>query len=88
MYKAAGLFGDLEINTTEFGPQDVYSLNFFDENFERPQQCVDADPNIPYCQLLGNYRLKLPTYNTVTPYAHMNERCATVWPDYIREDGC
>jgi hypothetical protein len=36
MYKAAGLFGDLEINTTEFGPQDVYSLNFFDENFERP----------------------------------------------------
>jgi hypothetical protein len=36
MYKAAGLFGDMEINSTEFGPQDVYQLNFFDEDFARP----------------------------------------------------
>jgi hypothetical protein len=30
MYKAAGLFGDLEINATEFTPRDVYALDFFD----------------------------------------------------------
>lgn len=72
-YKAAGLFGDLPINSTEFGPADVYELNFFDENFKRPQACIDADPTLPYCQILGNYRMVLPHYNTVTPYAHMNE---------------
>ena len=34
IYKAAGLFGDMEINSTEFGPADVYELNFFDEHYE------------------------------------------------------
>lgn len=33
MYKAAGLFGDLEINAVEFTPKDVYILNFFDLNY-------------------------------------------------------
>jgi hypothetical protein len=33
MYKAAGLFDDLEINATEFTPKDVYTLDFFDTNF-------------------------------------------------------
>lgn len=87
-YKAAGLFGDMEINTTEFATADVYQLNFFDEDFVRPQACVDADPDLPYCQLLGKYHLELEKYNTVDPYDHMNESCGTFWPDYIREDGC
>ena len=88
VYKAAGLFGDMEVNATEFGPADVYGLNFFDENFKRPQACIDADPDLPYCQLLGNYRMKLPHYNTVTPYAHMNEKCGRVWPEYTRPENC
>lgn len=49
MYKAAGLFDDMEINATEFAPKDVYSLTFFDPEFERPQVCIDADPDLPYC---------------------------------------
>jgi hypothetical protein len=36
LYKAAGLFDDLEINATEFSPRDVYQLNFFDRTFVRP----------------------------------------------------
>lgn len=36
VYKAAGLFGDMEINATEFGPTDIYELNFFDMDFKRP----------------------------------------------------
>jgi len=49
VYKAAGLFGDFEINGTEFTPKDVYTLNFFDPNATRPDACVKADPDLPYC---------------------------------------
>jgi len=48
MYKAAGLFGDLEINGPEFTPRDVYTLNFFDLDYQRPQASIDNDPNQPY----------------------------------------
>lgn len=33
VFKAAGLFGDLEVHATEFTPRDLYELNFFDKNF-------------------------------------------------------
>lgn len=36
LYKAAGLFGDMPINATEFHPRDVYSLAFFNDTFDRP----------------------------------------------------
>jgi len=49
MYKAAGLFDDMEINAVEFTPRDVYTLNFFDLDYQRPQACIDADPDLPYC---------------------------------------
>jgi len=57
VYKAAGMYDDFEVNATEFTPRDVYMLDFFDANYTRPQQCIDADPNLPYCQLLGKYRI-------------------------------
>lgn len=56
-YKAAGLFDDMEINATEFTPANVYTLNFFDEKTPRPQACIDADPDLPYCQILGDYTM-------------------------------
>jgi len=89
-YKAAGLFGEFEVNATEFHPRDVYSLDFFNTAFERPQACVDADPNLPYCQLMGKYRIALPVgdYSTISPYSHMNEHCGLIWPDYTRPAGC
>jgi len=49
MYKEAGLFDNLEINATEFTPKDVYTLDFFDLNFQRPDNCAAADPNQPHC---------------------------------------
>jgi len=88
IYKAAGLFDDMEINAAEFAPRDVYSLNFFDLNWTRPQACLDADPNQPFCQLLGKYRMTWPGISTVAPYARMDERCPTMAPEYVRPDGC
>ena len=88
MYKAGGLFGENEVNATEFVPRDIYNLNFFDENFTRPDECVSADPDLPYCQLIGKYRMELPGYNLVEPYSHMNESCTINWPSYSRDEGC
>ena len=89
-YKAAGMFDDMFINATEFTPRDVYMLDFFDLDFKRPQVCVDADPNLKYCQLSGKYRIELPAvdYSTIKPYPHMNEMCSTLPPDYFRPEGC
>lgn len=88
LYKAAGLFGDVEINATEFTPKDVYSLNFFADSWDRPQQCVEADPDLPWCQLLGTYRQQFPGWNTISPYNNMDEHCESVAPEFKREDGC
>ena len=88
VYKAAGLFDDLEINAVEFHPKDATDLAFFQKKPVRPQACIDADPDIDHCQLLGNYRIKLVNVATVEPYAHMNERCKTNWPSYSRDDNC
>ena len=39
-YEAAGLFGEDHINGPEFSPRDVYTLNFFDLNYTRPDACA------------------------------------------------
>jgi len=88
MYKAAGMFDDLEINATEFHPYDAIRMNFYQTAPERPQACIDADPDIAYCQLLGNYRINLQQVGTVEPYAHMNENCTVNWPEYTRDPNC
>jgi len=90
MWKAAGLFGDLvdEFQCSELTPFDVYRLNFFDTSGNRPQQCVDADPDLPFCQLMGNYELNLPKYNTVAPYANMAQTCPGQPPNYSRPVNC
>jgi len=90
LWKAAGIFGDItdEINGGEFTNWDAYSLNIFDSNYVRPPQCVAADPDLPYCQLMGKYRMTLNNYNQFAPYAHMRERCGGHPPDYIKQTGC
>lgn len=88
LYKAAGLFDDFDINATEFGPRDVYTLNVYDLVTPRPEACVTADPDSPFCQLLGKYRMVLPDYGTLAPYEHMAEHCPSVAPEYFRPDGC
>ena len=88
MWKAAGLFDDMEINATEFGPPDLYKLNVFDLTTPRPDACTVADPELPFCQILGKYRMFTSEYSTVDPYSHMNERCSINWPSYKRDEGC
>jgi len=90
MYKAAGIFGSIasEIQCTEFTNWDVYSLAIFNGNFQRPPQCVQADPTLPYCQLMGEIRMTLPGYNTVKPFPHMREHCPSLPPAYFRPPNC
>lgn len=89
LYKAGGMFGDLEINATEWVPRDIYELNIFDKEFKRPQACIDADPTLPYCQLIGKYRFDYTfDYSWVEMYDHMDEHCSSINPTYFRPEGC
>jgi len=90
VWKAGGLFGDLvnEFQCTELTPREVYSLNFFDSNYTRPSQCVQADPNSPFCQLSGNYTLLLPGWNSKAPYPNMAQTCPGVPPVYNQPPKC
>jgi len=80
----------MKIIPQEFTPRDVYQLDFFDLGYgeRRPQICKDADPDALYCQIIGKYNLQFKGYSTIKPYEHMNERCPSMGPDYIRPDGC
>ncbi|GAQ78847.1 hypothetical protein KFL_000190640 [Klebsormidium nitens] len=92
MYKRAGVFGELadKIMATEFQVRDTYMLKIYEEDETLlPSWCRGTDdPPFPYCQLLGKYRLDLPLFNTIAPYAHMNERCPSMAPLYDRPTGC
>ena len=83
-----GLFGGLKILPNEFSPRDLYTLDIFDKSFERPKECIEDNPDLPYCQVTGSFILELDNYSTIKPYSHMNERCSSVGPEFIREDGC
>ncbi|KAG6482164.1 uncharacterized protein LOC122016030 [Zingiber officinale] len=93
MYKAAGLFGPIAnsiIQVTEFTIKDAYTLNFYESNSSRlPEWCnKDDDVKLPFCQIKGRYRMELPGYNTMQPYPHMNERCPSLPPNYVRPKYC
>ena len=87
LWKAAGLFDDY-INAVEWSPKDVYQVDFFNKTYDRPQQCKDADPDTQWCQLLGKYRMTFPGFSSLSPYAHMNDKCESIAPDFFRPDGC
>jgi hypothetical protein len=87
-WKHGGMFGDLEINPNEFSPRDIYTMDIFDKEFPRPQECIDDNPDLPYCQLMGKFVVDLDNYSTIPPYSNMNERCPSIGPDFIREEGC
>lgn len=88
LWIAGGLFEGIEIQATEWSPKDVYQVDFFNTTYARPEQCVEADPDLPYCQLLGKYRMELPGFSTIKPYSHMNEHCPSVAPKFERPEGC
>lgn len=70
--------------------KDAYSLNFFENDTSHlPKWCNEGDTvELPFCQIRGKYRMELPEYNTMEPYAHMNERCPSMPPEYYRPEGC
>ncbi|XP_058093837.1 uncharacterized protein LOC131239919 [Magnolia sinica] len=92
MYKQAGLFDPISssIQVTEFTIKDAYTLKFFEDDMSRlPVWCNQGDDvKLPFCQIKGKYRMELPEYNTILPYAHMNERCPSLPPKYTRTEGC
>lgn len=88
MYKASGMLGDLNIQATEFGPKDLTMMNVFKPSYDRPQACIDADPDLPYCQILGKYRMALHGISSINLYNHMNEDCPSIAPQFLRPDGC
>ncbi|KAL0208836.1 hypothetical protein P9112_011423 [Eukaryota sp. TZLM1-RC] len=62
--------GDM-IQATEMTPRDIYHLGIYKTG--RPSVC-DVD-DLPYCQILGNFKVELPGFNSVPLYPHMNEKC-------------
>lgn len=71
---------DKNIQATEQTPKDVYQMNLWDVEYTRPLACKEADPQLPYCQLMGKYVLTLPGWNQRDIYDNMNEHCGCI-PD-------
>jgi hypothetical protein len=90
VYKAAGIFGDFKINPFEISPRDMYQLAIFDREYKdkRPEACKEADPDLGYCQIMGKYQVVLDHYSTIELYDHMNEKCPSVGPLYLRPEQC
>ncbi|PKA57944.1 hypothetical protein AXF42_Ash012483 [Apostasia shenzhenica] len=91
MYKEAGIFGPLSssIQVTEFTIRDAYMLEIFENNRTRlPSWCNGEASGLPFCQILGEFRMELPHYNSIKPYARMNENCPSLPPKYERLVGC
>lgn len=91
LYKKAGILNQwLPLQGTEFTPKDVYSLNIFNSSAVLPDICKKSDPTLPYCQILGEYRIDLGSdYASIAPYPNMNQYCASAAPEFLREPaGC
>ena len=86
----------IEFNSHEFTPKDVYQLGIFDTTGERfnTESCpnanlvVDSDGKGNYCQMVGEFELVLPGFNSIPPYSHMNDHCSAQWPDYNVDRPC
>ena len=87
-WKNGGMFEGLTINPPEFVDRDIYQMDIFDKNYQRPQECIDDNPDLPYCQIMGKFIFTLDGYSTIKPYSNMFEKCPSVGPYFIREEGC
>ncbi|KAL3654135.1 hypothetical protein CASFOL_003816 [Castilleja foliolosa] len=69
--------------------RDAYMLQIFENNMTRlPNWCNNGDDKLPFCQILGEYKMELPYYNTLEPYTNMNENCPSLPPTYERPVRC
>jgi hypothetical protein len=44
---------EVNFNASEQTVKDLYQLAIFDHGFNKPPDCIKADPELDYCQLLG-----------------------------------
>ena len=78
------------INSHEFTPKDVYQLDLYDKNGRFDSKSCPGEKNVVidpkgrgnYCQLLGEFVLVLPGFNSIKLYEHMNDHCSAQWPGY------
>lgn len=69
--------------------RDAYMLKLFEDDVSRlPSWCNATEGKGSFCQILGEYEMEIPDYNTIEPYAHMNERCPSLPPTYDRPKNC
>ena len=59
-------------------------LNIYDNEW-KPTQCQNSEI---FCQLFGKHKMVLPNVNSVDIYVHMNEKCDSMAPEYLRNKGC
>ena len=91
VWKQGGLFGNLSstIQCAEQTNFDDYSLDLLTTPKQLPKQCTSADPANSLCQLEGAYTLELGAeYGQRAAYAHMDERCPSLAPNYSRPSNC
>ena len=79
----------------EISVNDQYRMKIYEENFERPPQCVEVDPENPLCQVLGKYSLRLdsqpgvpPRYNYADFHPDFGQDCPSLAPDYLAPIDC
>lgn len=61
----------------------------FEDNQTRlPSWCNTEKGKLELCQILGEFRMELPGYNTIDPYPNMNENCPSLPPTYERPSKC
>lgn len=68
-------------------PKDNYQMGIYDGAYWTKDNCpkgLRTTPAGTYCQLMGEYELPLPGYNTIPIYAGMNNACPAQWPGYER----
>lgn len=88
LYHGGAFKSGITIIPQEQTPRDVMEWNIWNKNYVLPDHCKQNDPDLPYCQLDGIYKVLPKFYNNVEPYDHMNEHCPTKSPNYIKVPGC
>ena len=65
-------------------------LIFFNKEYKdkRPLACKEANPDLPYCQIMGKWQVPIFWYSSIPLYDHMNEKCPSLAPDFYRPSDC
>ena len=90
--KASGVFGDINFESQEQSPKDLYSMDIWDFSGDNiPSECQEdtTKNNLKVCQLYGKMILRLddnPGY--LQAYENMGNTCPSIGPDFKRTPNC